>query len=163
VVLGTEHPNYIICLESLSGLYFTREEHLKALPIYRKVLAARRRKMGNEHPGTIVAIFNLAGVLHELGKLQEAEVLTREALDLRLKFRGEQHPFTQQTRYLMALLMIQRGAEDEALEQLTIAVDHGFAHPLLLDDNVLEIFSPLRGRAEFETLLTTVRLRLENK
>ncbi len=163
VVLGTEHPNYIICLESLSGLYFTREEHLKALPIYRKVLAARRRKMGNEHPGTIVAIFNLAGVLHELGKLQEAEVLTREALDLRLQFRGEKHPFTQQTRYLMALLMIQRGAEDEALEQLTIAVDHGFAHPLLLDDNVLEIFSPLKGRAEFETLLTTVRLRLENK
>jgi len=163
VVLGTEHPNYIICLESLSGLYFTREEHLKALPIYRKVLAARRRKMGNEHPGTIVAIFNLAGVLHELGKLQEAEVLTREALDLRLQFRGEQHPFTQQTRYLMALLMIQRGAEDEALEQLTIAVGHGFAHPLLLDDNVLELFSPLKGRAEFETLLTTVRLRLENK
>ncbi len=162
-VLGTEHPNYIVCLESLSSLYFDREDHLKAVPIFRDVLAARRRINGNEHPGTIVAIFNLAAILSELGERQEAEVLALEALDLRLQYRGEQHPYTQHTRYLVALLMVQRGAEDEALEQLTIAVNNGFAHSLLLDDEVLEIFSPLQGRTEYETLLTTVRLRLENE
>jgi len=163
VVLGTEHPNYITCLESLSSLYFDREDYSKAVPIYRNVLAARRRINGDEHPGTIVAIFNLAAILSELGELQEAEVLALEALDLRLQFRGEQHPYTLHTRYLLALLMVQRGAEDEALDQLTIAVNNGFAHSILLDDEVLEILSPLQGRPEFESILATVRLRLEDE
>jgi hypothetical protein len=103
---------------------------------------------------------NLSAVLSEQGRYEEAELLATETLELRLRIRGDEHPYTQQSRVMVAVLLARRGAFDEALHHLQIAVQNGFAHPYLLDESVLEILAPLRGRAEFEELLATVRRRI---
>ncbi len=105
---------------------------------------------------------NLGAVLSEMGRYEEAELVATKTLMLRLKTRGDEHPYTQQSRFMVAVMVARRGAYDEALNHLRIAVEHGFAHPYLLDEDTLEILKPLQGRPEFEELLATVRGRLED-
>lgn len=160
-VLGTDHPDYMSSVEALANFYLGRGSLAQAEPLYREVLANRRHILGAEHPSTIVAMNNSAAILSELGRYHEAEILATETLELRLRIQGDEHPYTQQSRFMVAILVARRGAFEEALEHLQIAVEHGFAHPLLLDKDVLAILEPLQGRPGFEALLTTVRQRLD--
>jgi hypothetical protein len=55
---------------------------------------------------------------------------------------------------MMAVMVARRGAYDEALNHLRIAVEHGFAHPYLLDEDTLEILKPLQGRPGSRQILS---------
>ncbi len=159
-VFGRTHPEYLTSVEELGALYLERGDPQRAKPLFEEVLAARRRILGDSHPSTAVAMHNMASVLTEVKEYVQAESLTRETLQLRMRTRGEDHLYTQQTRIMLAVLLARRGALDEALENLRVVVDHGYAHPYLLNEDVLKVLSPLQGRAEFDSLVVTVRRRL---
>ncbi len=107
--------------------------------------------LGTEHPTYLIS---LGAVLSEMERYEEAELLATETLKLRWKIRGDEHPYTQQSRFMMAVMVARRGAYDEALNHLRIAVEHGFAHPYLLDEDTLEILKPLQGRPESRQILS---------
>lgn len=160
-VLGVDHPNYLRGLESLASLKFSLEDHAEAERLFQEVLAGRRRTLGAEHPSTVVAMHNVAAAQSELGRQEEALDLGAEVLRIRLKILGEDHPYTQGTRHMLAMIQADLGDYDQALEHLRIAVEHGFAHEILLSQESLAVLEPLRGRPEFEALLDTVRTRLQ--
>lgn len=63
-------------------------------PIFRKVLARRRKEYGPDHVDTIPAINNLAQCLFAKGQIDEAESLYRHAWSICIKELGHEHPHT---------------------------------------------------------------------
>ncbi len=162
-VMGVEHPDYLSSLESLASLHFELDEYALAEIYFRECLATRKLVYGPEHKNTIVALHNMAAILSSLKRYPEAEQMARETLALRLQHQGEEHPYTQQTRHLLGLVLLEEGQLDGAVEQFRIAVDHGFASPIMLTDESTKTFAPLLGREDFDEILSVVRQRVAGK
>ena len=159
-VLGENHPDYFGTLSSLGNLYLQQDDLPKAAAMFEKVLVWQRGTRGVEHPSTLVAMHNFAEIQNEMGHYERAEALATETLALRVRLRGDEHPYTQQTRFLMAKTLARRGAYDEAVEHLQIAMKHGFADSVAFTS---EAFDPLRGRADFEALQVVNKQRLDTE
>jgi tetratricopeptide (TPR) repeat protein len=137
-------------------------EFARAEPIFISLVDFWRRTMGPEHPSTLTAMSNLTAVYGELGDYDKAEPILREVVEIRHRVIGEDHPYQQQTRFNLALLEASLGHPQAALEQLRIAVEHGFAHSYFLMEDTQEIFAALQGNPTYEALVDTVRQRLES-
>ena len=59
-VLGAEHPDTLISVNNLAGLYESQGRYGEAEPLYVRALAGLQRKLGPEHPTTVVVQKNLA-------------------------------------------------------------------------------------------------------
>ena len=79
-------------IQELAGLLAGQCKFSEAEPLYREVLAMRRKLLGDEHQDVAAALHNLAWVLQSQGKLSEAEPLYREALAMQRKLLGNEHP-----------------------------------------------------------------------
>ena len=51
-VLGEDHPDTLISLNNLAGLFERKGEYDRALPLYEECLAKRKRVLGEDHPDT---------------------------------------------------------------------------------------------------------------
>jgi Tfp pilus assembly protein PilF len=93
-VLGAEHPDTLISINSL-GLVLNRQgEYDEAEMMHRRALVAREKVLGAEHPSTLISVNNLGLVLDRQGKYDKAEVIHRRALKGYEKVLGAEHPET---------------------------------------------------------------------
>ncbi len=62
-VLGPDHPETLVSLNSLAVLYGDQERYKEAEALYRRILEARERVLGKEHPDTLSLAGNLVSCL----------------------------------------------------------------------------------------------------
>ena len=62
-VLGKEHPQTLLSVNSLAVCLYALGDAAGALPLHRRALESRERVLGNEHPQTLESVNNLAACL----------------------------------------------------------------------------------------------------
>jgi tetratricopeptide (TPR) repeat protein len=83
-------------------------------PIYRKVLAVRRRVLGEEHADTAASYLNLASALVNQGKYSEADSILQSSLAIKQRVLGEDHPGTSNAYSELGMLRTHQGRHTEA-------------------------------------------------
>ncbi|MCP4546645.1 MAG: tetratricopeptide repeat protein [bacterium] len=85
--MGDEHPDLVISISNLGGLFERMENYDAAEQCYREALAISRELLGNEHPNVAIGMNDLANLLEKKGHYSAAEALIRDALEiLRMTF-----------------------------------------------------------------------------
>jgi signal transduction histidine kinase len=162
-VLGPAHPDYATSLGNLAGLYYSKGEYDRALPLYERALAIREQVLGPAHPDYATSLHNLAELYRAEGKYDQALVLFQKALHIREHSLGREHPETNQSLLNLANIYYGQGKYDEALPLLQRALEiserfFGKQHPFLAQIliNLAEVYklrndfdkaSPLLQRA----------------
>ena len=93
-VLGEDHPDTLTSLNNLAGLFYSKGEYDRALPLFEECLAKRKRVLGEDHPSTLSSLNNLAFLFHSKGEYDRALPLYEECLAKRKRVLGEDHPDT---------------------------------------------------------------------
>ncbi len=91
-LLGDEHPEVIACRTSLANLLHSTGDYERAEPLFREVLAMKRRQLGDGHPLVARGLNNLAMVLRSQGDYAAAEPLFRQAIAGLRRQPGGEHP-----------------------------------------------------------------------
>lgn len=155
------------CAERLTTLHllaYARKEageHYAAAPLYREVLAGRRRLLGDSHADTLATANNLGVLLWELDELEEAEPLLRDTLYARTALLGASHHDAIISGNNVASLLVSKGDPACALPLLVQALADsrkvlGDAHPGTLacmcnTAAVMELLDPV-DEADVEAL-----------
>jgi tetratricopeptide (TPR) repeat protein len=114
-VLGEEHPNTATSYDNVASCLDHHGKHGKALPLYEKALAIRRKVLGEDHSETARSYNNLAYCLNAQGQHGEALPLYQKALLIRRQVLGEDHPYTASTYNNVARCLDDLGQHDKAL------------------------------------------------
>lgn len=93
-VLGPEHPETIISMNNLAGLYRAQGNIAAAYPLYERALEIRERVLGTEHPDTAASLNNLALLYHQQADYTTARSLYERALAIRERTLGSEHSAT---------------------------------------------------------------------
>ena len=80
--LGPEHPDTLLCMDALAGVYLAAEKLDLAVPLYEETFKLMKAKLGPEHPNTLLCMANLASAYKAVGKLDLAIALYQETLKL---------------------------------------------------------------------------------
>ena len=91
-VLGREHLDYAVTLNSLAILYRIMGQYDKAEPLYFESKAIREKVLGREHPDYASSLNGLAVLYQEMAQLDKAEPLYLESKAIREKALGREHP-----------------------------------------------------------------------
>jgi tetratricopeptide (TPR) repeat protein len=94
-LLGKEHPDTLLTIDRLAGLYAAQPSRSgEAEPLYKFALETRERLLGKEHPDTLNSVNGLAELYRVQERYGEAEPLYRRALETRERVLGRDHPDT---------------------------------------------------------------------
>ena len=118
-VLGSEHPDTLMSMSNLSGIYANQGKLNEAKQLQDQVLDMRRKVLGAEHPDTLESMADLASIYANLGKWNEAKQLQVQALDMRKTVLGVNHPDTLMSMVYLARTYANIGNLNEA-EQLEV-------------------------------------------
>jgi serine/threonine protein kinase len=162
-VLGKDHHKYRFVLRYVGYLHMMKQEYAEAVEVAKELLEYDRELYGPEHRRTLISMHNLASMYVEWGRDDEAKPLLEQVVELRSRILGNQHPHLHQSRYKLARLYARQDRYREALEQLQLAVDGGFAHELMLSDEDKEVFAALAANPKYQALLETVRDRIDRQ
>lgn len=105
-VLGEEHPDTLININSLGRLLAEQGRQSEAEPYYREALEKSRRVLGQEHKDTLTAMINLGRLLQDGGRPSESEPYLREALEAGRRGLGDTHPTTLIAVHAMGSLLV---------------------------------------------------------
>lgn len=108
-ILGEEHPDTLVSMNNLAGLFRDQREYARAEPLLETTLEVNRRIRGEEHPDTLLSMNNLALLYRDQGQFARAEPLFVAALEGCRRVRGEEHPDTLKTMNNLALLYKNQG------------------------------------------------------
>jgi serine/threonine protein kinase len=97
------HPDLLVAINDLAGLYGRQEHYELARPLLEKVLVSQRDVLGTDHSRTIATMVNLGTLYRRIGSPHLGEPLLEEALDLRLSTLGATHPSTLNAIFTMGL------------------------------------------------------------
>jgi CHAT domain-containing protein len=86
--LGPDHPDVVISLDYLAGLYRSEADYVDAEPLDKRVLAIREKALGPDHPFVAWSVGNLAIDYEFQGRYAEAEPLERRSLAVEEKLLG---------------------------------------------------------------------------
>ncbi len=143
-LLGDDHPDTLLSINSLGMLTLFRGDGAKAEPILRESLDRCRRVLGDDDTTTLTAISNLGFLLEDMGKLAEAEPLYREALERRRRTLGNNHVDTLLSLNNLGYLLMSQSKAAEAEPLLREALE---ARKRLHGDNDPETLVPLNNLA----------------
>jgi tetratricopeptide (TPR) repeat protein len=115
-VLGEEHPDTLLSINNMGGLFWSQGRLDQAEPYWREALETRRRLLGEEHPDTLLSINNMGGLLWLQGKPDQAEPYLREAMEKSRRVLGEEHPDTLSSVSLLLRVKLDQSKTREALE-----------------------------------------------
>jgi len=113
-MLGEEHPEVAMTLNSLGVLYRELGEYEQAEALCRQALHIQRTILGEQHPEVATSFNNLAVLSRELGDTQQAEEYYQEALRIEQAIFGQQHPGVATTLNNLAHLHTDLGAYEQA-------------------------------------------------
>src|ERR1051325_4289956 len=74
-VLGIEHPDVAMSLNTLAVLYKNEGHYAEAEPLYKRSLAIWEKALGPEHPDVATSLSNLAAVYQRQNRYSEAELI----------------------------------------------------------------------------------------
>jgi serine/threonine protein kinase len=114
-ILGLHHPESLATLCQLGEAYLQHGDFQKAGDLLGECLADRVRLLGAEHADSIKALHALGRARHALGDLKTAEELLAQAVDVQGRKFGRRHPETLQTLHSLALVVRDRGRNEEAV------------------------------------------------
>jgi len=158
-VLGPEHPETLISVNNLAGLFRAQGRYDEAEPLYKRALAAKERVLGPEHFDTLVSVHSLATLFKLQGRYSEAELLYKRAVEGSERAIGPEHPHTLISVNALADLFIEQGRYDEAEPLYTRALAGrervlGPEHPDTLEsvNNLADLFNSQGRYDEAEPL-----------
>jgi tetratricopeptide (TPR) repeat protein len=93
-MLGANHPDTAISLNSLAVIYENQGRYKEAEPLIKRALEIRERALGGNHPDTATSLNDLAGVYESQGQYEEAEPLYKRALEIKERVLGADHTDT---------------------------------------------------------------------
>jgi CHAT domain-containing protein/Tfp pilus assembly protein PilF len=113
-VLGPDHPDVALTLNSLGMLYSNNEDFLRAESLLRRSLAIDEKVFGKDHPNLAIVSGNLGTLYFDIGDFAQSEMLLKNALALREKAFGPEHPDVALTLHNLAVLYERIGDYREA-------------------------------------------------
>jgi CHAT domain-containing protein/Tfp pilus assembly protein PilF len=133
-ILGPDHPDVAISLNSLAMLLKYQGQYAAAEPLYRRSLIILEKAFGPDHPDVATILNNLAGLLGDQGHYAAAESLYRRSLAIREKALGPGHPDVATALNNLAVLLQDQKqyAAAEPLFRRSLAIDErvfGSDHP----------------------------------
>jgi len=90
-VLGEDHSDTLMSMNSLAETYWTQGRTEEALQLHKRVLEKRRRILGEDHPDTLESMDNLAVTYSTQGRTEEALRLHEQVVEKRRHILGEDH------------------------------------------------------------------------
>jgi tetratricopeptide (TPR) repeat protein len=105
-------------MRALGELLRRKGEYNRALPLYEKCLAKRKRILGDDHPDTLSTLIERAVVFDRKGDYDCALPLYEECLEKRRKILGDDHPNTLSTLNGLAFTLFLKGECARALPLL---------------------------------------------
>jgi CHAT domain-containing protein len=113
-ILGPNHPDVAITLNSLATLYQNNGDYARAESLFRQSLSIDESVFGKDHPNLAIATGNLATLYYEIGDYTRAEALMKKALALRERAFGTDHPDVALSLHNLARLYLGKGDYREA-------------------------------------------------
>jgi eukaryotic-like serine/threonine-protein kinase len=147
--LSADNPEALSTLSSLAGNLHEQRHNAEAEELGRQALDARRRVLGPNHPDTLKSMDDLARILSSDGKFEEARKLYGELVDIASKAPGQTG--LAGAWYDFACGAAIAGKQDQALENLRQAVDHGYKDGEHMSKD--EDLKSLRGDLRFEEIV----------
>jgi serine/threonine protein kinase len=154
-VLGPNHKNTFESMDELADVYTASKRYDEAEKLYDEALDAQTRTLGKAHDETLVTK-NLLGKLYlREGRYDAAEKLLGTTLEEARSALGADNPAAVAPLYSLACVAARRGRDQEALERLRQAVEHGYrqADALAADPDLLS----LHGNPEFGRIVAAAR------
>ena len=155
-MLGDDHPNTLISINNLAGLYWSQGRYAEAEPLFLETLETQKRVLGNDHPDTLTSMNNLGGLYIKLRRYDQAAALLEDSLAARIRVLGDDHLHVGYSYYNLGCLSASLGRSGEALDHLHRAVDLGWQERDIFTDTALD---SLRGDPAFEAIVAEVRQR----
>jgi len=123
-MLGPDHPDVSLTINSLATIYYYKGEYSKAEPLYQRSLAIREKSLGPEHPDVAASLNNLALIYAVRGDHAKAEPLYQRALAIREQSLGTEHLDVANSLNNLALIYAARSdyAKAEPLYQRALAI-----------------------------------------
>ena len=90
-------PDTLQSLNNLAGIFESKGEYDRALPLYEECLAKSKRVLGDDHPDTLQSLNSLAILFKNKGEYDRALPLYEECLAKRKRALGDDHPSTKAT------------------------------------------------------------------
>ena len=109
-------------LDSIGYIYVLRGQATEAEPLYKEVLRIYRTVVGETHPAVARTFHSLAIVYQDLGQYGEAEQFYEKAIEILTRSFGPINASVAATRLERVLLLTERGASDEAIEEARAAL-----------------------------------------
>ncbi len=120
---GPDDPRTATALNNLAESLGALGRFGEALPLHRRALAVRKRRLGDEHPETASSLNNLGELLDTLGRPAEALPLKERAYAANRDRLGAEHPSTLSSQGNLAYLLTALGRFDEALAMAREVLD----------------------------------------
>lgn len=120
---GEEHASYLNTSDNLAIIYLKLDETEKALAIFEKVLAHRKKTYGNEHSTVAFSLSNMGQVFLDFGMPDSALAYQQQAVTIYQKIYGKHHPEIANTFNQIANIYRSKEAYSEAI----IAVQNSLA------------------------------------
>lgn len=89
---GEIHPSVANCLTDLAMFHYSKNDFVKAEPLFLQVIAVRKQSLGEEHPDVVSAMLDLAAIYNSQALYIKAESLFLQALEIKKKVLGSEHP-----------------------------------------------------------------------
>ena len=93
-VLGEEHPDTLISMNTLAATLGAQGDLSGARKFQEQVVEVSRRVLSEEHTDTLTAMNNLAKTLWSQGDLPSARKIEEQVLAIRRRVMGKEHPGT---------------------------------------------------------------------
>jgi CHAT domain-containing protein/tetratricopeptide (TPR) repeat protein len=93
-ILGGDHPDTMIPLNSLAEVYIDQGRYREAEPLLDRALEVRTRLLGRDHPDTLMSTSNMAALYQMQGRYDDAIALSRMVLEARERVLGKDHSQT---------------------------------------------------------------------
>jgi CHAT domain-containing protein len=113
-VLGPDHLDVAVAVNSLAVLYLRKGDIAKAELFYQRARTIYEKSLGPEHPYLASSLNGLATVYGDRGDYEKAEPLYRQALTIWEKSLGPEHASVSLVLYNLARLYRDTGADAKA-------------------------------------------------
>ena len=108
-ILGKDHENVAISLNSLALLYQDNGEYSRAETLFKQSLEIDGKIYGKDHPNLAITYGNLGTLYYNIGDFRQSEFFLLKALELREKAFGKEHPDVALSIYNLSKLYEAKG------------------------------------------------------
>ena len=151
--LGPDNRSTLVTKGNLGEVLALQGKNAEAEQMTRETLEAERRTLGADHSDTIVTLEVLGEVLRNEKRYAESETTYQQVFETRRRVLGADHPDTALAAFSLSEVQALQSKRDEALTNLTFAIDHQLAPDYRQGLEKDESLNSLRGDPRFAALM----------